>query len=93
MLKRIPQRNHINPVLRELHWLEIFLWTHKDVNNTATELLDQCIPNLFSTAIPWPQDIFLAPPSPYINTYVCVANAIFIILVHVKLFGFLKKSV
>ena len=23
MLKQIPRRNHINPVLRELHWLKI----------------------------------------------------------------------
>ena len=37
MLKRIPQRNHITPVLRELHWLRIhdriisknLLLTHK----------------------------------------------------------------
>ena len=42
-LKRIPRRNHITPVLRELHWLrihdriifKIFLLTHKPVNNTA----------------------------------------------------------
>ena len=31
MLKRIPRRNHITPVLREL------LLTHKAVNNTAPE--------------------------------------------------------
>ena len=40
MLKRIPRRNHITPVLRELHWLRIYdriifnilLLTHKAVN-------------------------------------------------------------
>ena len=45
MLKRIPRRNHITPVLRELHWLrihdriifKILLLTHKAVNNTAPE--------------------------------------------------------
>ena len=43
MLKRIPSRNHITPVLRELHWLRIYdrisfkilLLTHKAVNNTV----------------------------------------------------------
>ena len=40
MLKRIPRRNHIAPVLRECHWNsgQIFfflLLTHKAVNNTA----------------------------------------------------------
>ena len=43
MLKRIPRRNHITPVLRELHWLrihdriifKILLLTHRAVNNTA----------------------------------------------------------
>ena len=43
MLKRIPRRNHITPVLRELHWLrihdriifKILLLTHKAVDNTA----------------------------------------------------------
>ena len=47
MLKRIPRRNHITPVLRELHWLRIqdriifliLLSTHKAVNNTAPEYL------------------------------------------------------
>ena len=47
MLKRIPRRNHITPVLRELHWLrihdriifKILLLTHKTVNNTAPEYL------------------------------------------------------
>ena len=47
MLKRIPRRNHITPVLRELHWLrihdiiilKILLFTHKAVNNTAPEYL------------------------------------------------------
>ena len=45
MLKRIPRRNHITPVLTELHWLRIhdiiifliLLLTHKAVNNTAPE--------------------------------------------------------
>ena len=43
MLKRIPRRNRITPVLRELHWLKIhdriifniLISTHKAVNNTA----------------------------------------------------------
>ena len=47
MLKRIPRRNHITPVLREFHWLrihdriilKILLLTHKAVNNTAPEYL------------------------------------------------------
>ena len=47
MLKRIPRRNHITPVLRELHWLrihdriifKILLLTHKAVHNTAPEYL------------------------------------------------------
>ena len=47
MLKRIPRRNHITPVFRELHWLKIhdrivfkiLLLTHKAVNNTAPEYL------------------------------------------------------
>ena len=47
MLKRIPRRNHITPVLRELHWLrvhdriifKILLLTHRAVNNTAPEYL------------------------------------------------------
>ena len=41
----IPRRNHITPILRELHWLiihdrinfKILLLTHKAVNNTAPE--------------------------------------------------------
>ena len=45
MLKHIPRRNHVTPVLRELHWLrihdriifKILLLTHKAVNNTAPE--------------------------------------------------------
>ena len=45
MLKLIPRRNYITPVLRELHWLkiqdsiifQILLLTHKAVNNTAPE--------------------------------------------------------
>ena len=48
MLKRIPQRNHITPVLIELHWLKIddiiifkiFLLTHKAVNNAPEYLCD-----------------------------------------------------
>ena len=40
-VKRIPRRNHITPVLRELHWLKIhdriifkiLILTHKAVNN------------------------------------------------------------
>ena len=47
MLKRIPRRNQMTPVLRELHWLKIqdriifksLLLTHKAVNNTAPEYL------------------------------------------------------
>ena len=47
MLKRIPRRNHITPVLSELHWLrihdriifKILLLTHNAVNNTAPEYL------------------------------------------------------
>ena len=47
MLKRIPRRNRITPVLRELHWLKIhdriifkiLLLTHKAVNNTGPEYL------------------------------------------------------
>ena len=47
MLKRIPRRNHITPILRELHWLrihdriifKILLLTHKAINNTAPEYL------------------------------------------------------
>ena len=51
MLKRIPRRNHIAPVLRELHWFKIhdriilkkLLLTHKAVNNTAPEYLRDLI--------------------------------------------------
>ena len=47
MLRRIPRRNHITPVLRELHWLrihdiiiyKILLLTHKTVYNTAPKYL------------------------------------------------------
>ena len=47
MLKRIPRRNHITPILRELHWLKIhdriifkiLILTLKAVNNTAPEYL------------------------------------------------------
>ena len=60
MLKRIPRRNHITPVLRELHWLRIHdiitfiivLLTHKAVNNTAPEYLCDLIRlNVKSTTI------------------------------------------
>ena len=56
MLKRIPRRNHITPVLRELHWLriifKILLLTHKAVNNTAPEhLCDLIRLNVKSTTI------------------------------------------
>ena len=60
MLKRIPRRNHITPVLRELHWLKIndrffyffLLLTHKAVNNTAPEYLCDLIRlNVTSTTI------------------------------------------
>ena len=60
MLKRIPRRNHITPVLRELHWLKIndriifkiLLLTHKAVNNTAPEYLCDLISiNVKSTTI------------------------------------------
>ena len=60
MLKRIPRRNHIAPVLRELHWLrihdriifKILFLTHKAVNNTAPEYLCDLIRlNVKSTTI------------------------------------------
>ena len=56
MLKRIPRRNHITPVLIELHWLRIhdiiFFLTHKAVNNTAPEYLCDLIRlNVKSTTI------------------------------------------
>ena len=60
MLTRIPRRNHITPVLRELHWLrihdriifKILLLTHKAVNNTAPEYLCDLIRlNVKSTTI------------------------------------------
>ena len=60
MLKRIPRRNHITPVLMELHWLrihdriifKILLLTHKAVNNTAPEYLCDLIRlNVKSTTI------------------------------------------
>ena len=60
MLKRIPRRNHITPVLRELHWLrihdriilKILLLTHKAVNITAPEYLCDLIRlNVKSTTI------------------------------------------
>ena len=60
MLKRIPWRNHITPVLRELHWSRIndkiiffiLLLTHNAVNNTAPEYLCDLIRlNVKSTTI------------------------------------------
>ena len=60
MLKRIPRRNHITPVLRELHWLrihdriifKILLLTHKAINNAAPEYLCDLIRlNVKSTTI------------------------------------------
>ena len=60
MLKRIPRRNHIPPVLRELHWLKIhdiiifliLILTHNAVNNTAPEYLCDFIRcNVKSTTI------------------------------------------
>ena len=61
IFKRIPRRNHITPVLRELHWLKIhdriifkiLLLTHKAVNNFAPEYLCDLIRlNVKSTTIP-----------------------------------------
>ena len=51
MLKGIPLRNHITPILRELHCLNIYdriifvnlLLTHRAVNNTAPEYLSDLI--------------------------------------------------
>ena len=60
MLKRIPRRNHITTVFRELHWLrihdriilKILLLTHKAVYNTAPEYLCDLIRlNVKSTTI------------------------------------------
>ena len=57
MLKRIPRRDHITPVLKELHWLRIhdrifFILTHKAVNNTAPKYLCDLIRlNVKSTII------------------------------------------
>ena len=60
MLKRIPRRNRITPVLRVLHWLrshdriifKILLLTHKAVNNTAPEYFCDLIRlNVKSTTI------------------------------------------
>ena len=60
MVKRIPWRNHITPVLRELYWLrihdriifKILLLTHKAVNNSAPEYLCDLIRlNVKSTTI------------------------------------------
>ena len=73
MLKRIPRRNHITPVLRELHWLrihdriifKILLLTHKAVNNTAPEYLCDLIRfNVKSSTIRTPFDpcLLCVPP-------------------------------
>ena len=51
MLKRIPRRNHITPVLRDLHWLrineriefKILILTHKAYNGTAPVYLSELI--------------------------------------------------
>ena len=45
MLKRIPLRIHITPVLRELHWLKIhdIIIFNKAVNNTGPENLRDLI--------------------------------------------------
>ena len=60
MLKRIPRRNHISPILRELHWLKIedriifkiLLLTHKAASDTAPEYLWDLISfNVKSTTI------------------------------------------
>ena len=60
ILKRIPRRINITPVLRELHWLrihdiiifKILLLTHKAVNNTAPKYLCDLIRlNVKSTTI------------------------------------------
>ena len=60
MLKRIPRRNHITPVLRELHLLRIhdriifniLLLTHNAFNNTAPEYVCDLIRlNVKSTTI------------------------------------------
>ena len=58
MLKRIPRRNHITPVLRELHWLRIHdriilkNLAHKAINNTTPEYLCDLIRlNVKSTTI------------------------------------------
>ena len=60
MLKRIPPRNHITPILRELHGLrindiiifKILLLTHEAVNNTAPEYVCDLIRlNVKSTTI------------------------------------------
>ena len=60
ILKRIPRRNHITRVLRELHWLKIhdriiftiLLLTNKAVNNTAPEYVCDLIRfNVKSTTI------------------------------------------
>ena len=58
MLKRIPRRNHITPVLRELHWsrihdriiFKILLLTHKAVNNTAPEYVCDLITTIRTRA-------------------------------------------
>ena len=42
MLKRIPRRNHITPVLRELHWLEI----HDRIIFKILHLTDKAVNNI-----------------------------------------------
>ena len=60
ILKRIPRRNHITPVLRKVHWLRIHdiiifyisLLTHNAINNTAPEYVCDLIRlNVKSTTI------------------------------------------
>ena len=75
MLKRIPRRNHITHVLRELHWLridriifKILLLTHNAVNNNAPEYLCDLIKlNVKSTTIrtraSFDPCLLCAPPS------------------------------
>ena len=71
MLKRIPRRNHITPVLRELHWLrihdriifKILLLTHKAANNTAPEYLCDLIRlNVKSTRASFDPCLLCVPP-------------------------------
>ena len=71
MLKRIPRRNHITPVLRELHWLKIhdiiiykiLFLTHKAVNNTEPEYLCDLIRfNVKSTRASFDPCLLCVPP-------------------------------